>query len=247
MISTVILTKNEEKNIRECLLGLKFCDEIIVIDDNSVDKTREITRKMGAKVFVRDLNMDFASQQNFALKKAKNNWVLFIDADERISKNLRQEIITSVKKNKLIKGYYFKRKDFFLGKWLNHGESGSIKLIRLVRKNSGSWKRRVHQYFDLEGKTSKFRNPILHYPHPTISEFIQSIKKWSSWHALANKEEGKNSSVFKIIFYPIFHFIKNFIFKLGFLDNTHGFVFAVIMSFHSFLSWGELWRIQKKR
>ncbi len=246
MISCVILTKNEERNIKDCILSAKMvANEIIVVDDNSSDKTREIAKNLGAKVFIRDLKNDFSAQSNFAIKKAKSKWVLFLDADERISKNLAKEIISCVKTNNF-NGFFLKRIDYVWGGWLTHGEQGAFKSLRLVKKNSGLWKRLVHQYFEIKGFSKTLKNPLLHYPHPTIERFIRKVNKWSSLHSLANKEEGKRSNIIKIIFFPIFHFLRNFVLRFGFLDGIRGFVFAVLMSFHSFLSWSKLWIIQKE-
>lgn len=132
------------------------------------------------------------------------------------------------------------------GKWLTHGESGSTNVIRLVKKGSGKWVRRVHPNFEYEGITGEFKNPIRHYPHQTLHKFIDSINRWSTWHAIANDEEGKKSSLLKIIVWPVGHFLKNFILRAGFLDGMQGFVYASIMSAHSFLSWSKLWLIQKR-
>ena len=122
---------------------------------------------------------------------------------------------------------------------------GSYKNLRLIRKGSGKWRRRVHQFFEIQGETGIFKNPLNHYPHQSVSRFIESIGRWSTWHALANKEEGKRSSVLKIILFPVIHFTRNYFLRLGFLDGIQGFVFASLMSFHSFLSWSKLWLMQK--
>lgn len=249
MISAVVLTRNEETRIEKCLKSLKnIVNEIIVVDDCSQDKTCKIAKNFGAKVYIRKIKGDFSAQSNFGMKKARGNWILFIDSDEIITKELAKEIRNSLQSNKLenVNAFYLRRKDFIWGRWLNHGESGSFRSLRLVKKNKGQWQRRVHQYFRVEGKTLELKNPLLHYPHPTLRDFLDSINRWSTWHALANSEEGKSSNILKIIFYPPSHFLMNFIFRLGFLDGIQGFVFAVIMSFHSFLGWSKLWIREKK-
>lgn len=246
MISAVILTKNEEKNIQECLKSIDFCDEVVVVDDNSIDKTSYLCKKFGAKVFVREMKKDVSAQLNFGMSKAKGDWILFLDADERVSPELRQEILGAVSKDSGIKGYVFKRHDFLWGKWLRHGEIGSFRSLRLVKRGSGKWERRVHQKFMISGRISEFKNPLLHIPHKSLKKFVESIDRWSSWHALANYEEGKQASFLRIIFFPLLHFIRNYVFRMGFLDGIQGFVLAVVMSFHSYLSWSKLWIYQKK-
>lgn len=246
MITGVVLTKNEENNIGECLKHLKFCDEVIVIDDNSIDDTRQIAEKFGAKVFVRDLNMDFAYQCNFGIGQAGGDWVLFVDADERVTDALASEISNfQLSNSDVVDGFYVRRRDYMWGRLLKYGENNNQRLMRLIKKGSGKWKRRVHQYFEVEGNVSKLKNFIDHFPHPTVTLFIESVNRWSTWHALANKEEGKKSTLFKICFWPLGHFLKNYFLRFGFLDGRQGFVHAVLMSFHSFLAWGKLWMLQK--
>ncbi len=245
MISAVVLTKDEEKNIKDCLESLKFCDQILVVDDNSSDNTQKVAKRLGAKVFIRLLNDDYAPQRNFGLKKASYDWVLFVDADERISNSLKKEIIQAVKSSEY-NGYLLKRRDMMWGKWLKSGETGTIELLRLGKKDAGKWRRRVHEYWDIRGNIGRLNNSIIHFPHPTIREFILSINRRSTIHAQENKKEGKRSNLFKIIIWPIGHFIKNYFLKKGYQDGLYGFVFALIMSFHSFLGWSKLWLIQKK-
>lgn len=245
-ISAVIIAKNEERNIGRCLEHLGFCDEIILIDDYSTDRTRIIAKKFGTKVFSRNINMDCSAQLNYGLSKAKGDWILFVDADEIISKKLATEILNSIKLDRYL-GYYLKRKDFLWNKRLNGGETALYKDIRLIKKGNGKWKRRVHQKFEIIGKTNNLKNSILHYPHPTVKDFITSIDRWSSWHAIANEEEYKKSSIFKIIFFPKFHFFKNYLLNYGFVDGNRGFIAAIIMSFHSYLSWSKLWLLNRNK
>lgn len=247
-ISTVILTKNEEENIFDCIKSIKFCDEIIVVDDYSEDKTVKIAKELNAKVSQRVLNGDFAAQRNFGIKKAKGKWILFLDADERVTPYLKNEII-QLTNDPLIEysGFYIKRVDLLWGKKVAKGEAGSIKLLRLAKKNSGVWSRMVHEFWRIRGKKKTLINPILHYPHQSLQEFIESINSFSKLHAYANREEGKRSNLFKIILWPKGHFIKNWVFKMGFFDETLGFIIAILMSFHSFLSWSKLWFLQKQQ
>lgn len=246
-LTAAVLTKNEESNISDCIRSIKFCDEIIIIDDNSDDKTVEIAEKLGAKVFKRRLNENYADQRNFALQKAKGKWVLFVDADERVPKSLADEIIQLVS-NPLTKysGFYIERKDILWGKKLKHGETGNIKLRRLAKKGSGKWKRRVHEYWDIKGMTYMLKNAFEHYPHQTLNDFVGNLNRRTDLHAKANYEERKRSNIIKIIVWPTGHFINNFILKKGFLDGIEGTVVALMMSFHSYLAWSKLWLMQKK-
>lgn len=244
-LSVIILSKNEENNISQCLETVKFCNDIIVIDDYSKDNTIEIVKKYKARLYLKKLNNNFANQRNFGLQKAKNDWVLFLDSDERISKNLSNEIKGAIKKEK-INGYFFKRIDNLWGMKITHGEIGNVRLLRLARKDSGRWEREVHEEWNVSGRTKTLENPIDHYPHQTLTEFMKDINYFSGLHAIANLKEGKKSTILKIIIYPKLKFIKDYFIYLGFLDSIQGLIIALIMSMHSFLSWSKLWILQKK-
>jgi glycosyltransferase involved in cell wall biosynthesis len=196
--------------------------------------------------------MNFSAQSNFGIKKAKGEWSLLIDADEIITPELALEIRTQLSSWSQPAGeageaigspvaYQIPRTDYFLGKKLRYGETRKSRVTRLVRKGKGEWSRRVHPTLNIEGQLGTLKNPILHYPHQSIQEFLISINRWSFWHSLALNEENKKSSTIKITLWPILKFIQNYILRLGFLDGTHGFVHAVIMSFHSFLGWSNLY------
>jgi len=245
MISAVVLTKNEEENIKECLAGLKFCEEIIVIDDNSTDKTKEIAKKEGARVYVRSLDNNFAGQRNYALGLTKEEWMFFIDADERVTPALRQEITNNKLQITKINGFWFKRNDFFMEKLLKHGEAKSVKLLRLARKGSGEWARKVDEKWEIKGQTQLLKNPLLHYSHNNLKEFLESINSRSSLNASQFFSENKKVS-FLDWFKPLAKFLQNYFLRFGFLDSTAGFVFAVMMSLHSFLVRGKLYLLWKK-
>ncbi|MBI2007126.1 MAG: glycosyltransferase family 2 protein [Candidatus Blackburnbacteria bacterium] len=246
-ITAIVITKNEEKNIENCLESIRWCDEIIIVDDYSEDHTAEIAKSFGVLVYKRHLNDDFAGQRNFGLEKAKGDWVLFIDADERVSDLLREEVIKLLS-NKVTKynGFYLKRRDFIWGRELRHGETGNVKLLRLAKTGTGRWRRAIHETWQVTGKTGELKNPLLHYPHQTLREFIADIDWMSTLHARENKKEGKRSGLFKIIFFPKFKFFDSWVLKRGFLDGTPGFMAAMIMSLHSFLAWSKLWLAQRK-
>jgi len=244
-LSAAILTKNSKGIIGALIDNLSFCDEVVVVDDFSEDGTDIVARQHDAKVLKRQLNGNFAKQRNYALDNCSGEWILFVDSDENVSEDLKKEILTAVKSN-TISGYQIKRSNQFLGKTLKYGEAGTVKLIRLARKNSGKWERNVHEYWNVKGKIGKLKECLNHNPYQSLGEFIEKINTYSSMHAKANFKEGKKSSILKIAFYPGMKFLSNYIFKKGFLDGIHGFVFALLMSIHSFLAWSKLWIMQTK-
>ncbi len=247
MISAVILTKNVENNIIRCLKSLEWCDEIIVIDDFSTDKTPDIIKKYFPKVktYQNKMNGDFSGQRNFGLEKAEGEWVLFVDGDEEVSDKLKNEIQNSINNN--ISGYFIKRTDYFLGRWLKFGETGDLFLLRLAHKNKGVWKGKVHEIWEVGGKVDKLKNPLLHYPHPTISEFLEKINLYSSGRAEELYKSGDKTNYISIILYPLGKFIYNYFVKLGFLDGMPGLILAIIMCFHSFLVRSKLFLLESNK
>jgi len=244
MISAIVLTKNEEKNILKCLNSLSWCDEIIVIDDNSTDKTVEIAKKTKARVYSRSLNNDFSKQRNFGLDKATGEWVLFVDADEIVSSALWYEVMqyTNDPINNYT-GFFLKRTDVMWGQELIHGETGTIKFLRLAKKDAGIWEGKVHEIWNIQGKTKTLNNPLMHYPHKNIKKFLEEINFYTDLRAKDLYENKVKASSYSIIIFPTGKFIQNYIFKQGFRDGIAGLLFALMMSFHSFLVRSKLWYI----
>lgn len=175
---------------------------------------------------------DFALERNKLLNKAKSDWAFFIDADEIMSDSLKSEALSKISNGK-VGAYYAIRKNYFLGKYI-----GCDKIIRLVKKGSGKWERSVHEVYHLaSGRTGQLKNPLIHNTANNLNGYISKINFYSKLHAEANKKEGKVSSIFKIILYPIAKFF------VTYFKSRHV-VFSIMQSFHSFLSWGELWLIQ---
>jgi glycosyltransferase involved in cell wall biosynthesis len=245
ILSVIILTKNEEKNIIDCLETVEFADEILVIDDNSTDRTLELVSSLNnpkIKVITHDLNGDFSQQRNFALEKAKGDWVLFIDADERVSKKLQKSIVFYAH-NTPLRGFYIQRRDILWNKKLMHGETGNIKLLRFVDKKFGSpkWSGKVHEVLEVKGETATIEGELLHYPHQTVQEFLSEINNYTTLRAEELVKRKTLVSSADIFLYPTGKFLVNYIVKRGFLDGVHGFIHATLMSFHSFLVRGKVY------
>lgn len=243
-ISAVVLTKNEERNIKACLDSLSFCDEVIVIDDESSDQTLDIAKRHGANVFTRLINGDFSAQRNYALEKAKGEWVLFVDADERVSKTLKKEIKKAVSSLFGFSGYYIVRRDILWGRELRHGEVGNAKFIRLAKRNAGVWIGKIHERWNVHGKISSLNGLLRHFPHQSITEFLNDINYYTNIRAKELSIQGIQIYWASIIFYPLGKFFINYVFRLGFLDGISGFIVAMMMSLHSFLVRGKLWLLR---
>jgi len=260
-ITTVILTKNEEKNIERAIKSVSFSDEILIIDDYSTDLTLRkiedlktyLKSKVKINVVQSKLNNDFAGQRNRAIEKAEHDWILFLDADEEVTPELQKEIILSIGTVGDDRSVYFlKRRDFFWGKELESGETQKVRtkgLIRLFKKNTGKWTGVVHEEYvpKVEIITGQLSGFINHFPHQTLSEFISDINIYSDIRALELHNQKVKSNILQILFFPSIKFIVSYFFRLGFLDGASGFVYAFLMSFYSFLVRTKLFQIQNKK
>jgi len=245
-ISSLILTKNEEKNIVDCMESLAWCDEIVVVDDFSEDRTEELAKKIGARVYRRALSGDFSSQRNYGILKCENEWIFSVDADERVSEKLKDEIQTRVESVIEENGFSVKRCDELWGKKLMYGETGNAKFIRLAKKNSGKWLGKVHEKWKIDGRVGELKNPLSHFPHQKISEFITEINFYSDIRARELSELGVKVNTVEIFSYPLGKFLVNYFIKLGFLDGIPGLIIANMMSLHSFLVRGKLWLLNQQ-
>lgn len=248
MLSAVVLTRNEEENIVDCLESLSFCDEVIVLDDNSKDRTVEVAKKLGAKVFTHSLANNFSAQRNYGLERAKHEWILFIDADERVTEELKNEVFYLIKtrgRDKLLNGYLIERRDVMWGRELRYGETANTWLLRLARKGTGTWIGNVHEEWKIKG-IGKLENLLIHHPHPTITLFLKEINFYTDIRAHALYEGNVKTTWLAVIFYPAGKFLLNYVIRRGFLDGIPGFVVAAMMSLHSFLVRGKLWLLWQK-
>lgn len=244
MISAIILTRNSGDHINHTLESLLWCDELLVIDDYSSDKTREIAGSFKATVFVRHLNNDFAAQRNFALSKAKGDWILFVDSDEVVSGELASEIKKSISID--CAGFYIKRSDWMFGKQLMFGETGRTKLLRLARKGTGIWTRTVHEVWNVQGIVGTLEHPLYHYPHPNVAQFVSEINLYSTLNARYLYAQGIKVPWWHILAYPAAKFFIDYFWFMGFRDGTAGAVVALMMSMHSFLTRAKLWILWNK-
>jgi len=233
MISAVILTKNSEKYLDKLVSSLSFCDEIVFVDDNSTDGSLEKLGLKKIKTYKHKL-ISFAESRNFGMKKARGDWVFFIDSDELPDKKLKQEIVRVVEENKC-DGFFVRRKDIFLGREMRHGGIGKKKLVRLARKDRAKWRRAVHEVLEVKGKVGELEGKLVHHHNRDLTSFIAGTDWYSTLHAKENASEGKKSSITKIIFFPPLKFLYIYILKLGFLDGVHGFMMAAILSSHGLI------------
>lgn len=253
-ISVVIITRPHEEYLPRSIASVSWADEVVLIYDKSVteDKTLQdldaIPKSKNIRQFDRNLNGDFAQQRNFGLAKALYEWVLFVDSDEVISEKLATEIQSKiVDANTRVNGYFLKRSDFFMGKWLQHGETNAQSFLRLARKNCGKWVGPVHERWNIIGRLEYINCPIKHYPHKSLFSFLHSLNVYTDILSDIRYQNGEIISVWHILLYPLGKFLHNYFIRFGFLDGMPGLIMALMMSFHSFLVRAKLWQKQNQK
>ncbi len=239
MITVVIIAHNEARHLEELLPSLMWADRRLVIDDDSTDDTSEVCRKNNTERVNRSLHGDFAAQRNYALRSIKSGWVLFIDADERIDKELMESVQCAVLGQKNF-GYQIRRIDHFLGKQLRFGETKNVWITRLGRVDSGVWQGKVHEVWDI-AKTDKLPGTLSHYSHASVIQLFKSVNKYAKIRAKEQYDQAKYWSAWEQVAYPLAKFVQNFIMRLGFVDGWQGLLMATAMSWHSFLVRWYLW------
>jgi glycosyltransferase involved in cell wall biosynthesis len=241
-ISAIIITKNEESNISDCLKSINWVDEIIVVDAKSTDKTVEIAQKYTQNIFSHEWE-GFAKQKDFALSKASNEWVLSIDADERISPQLKEEIL-NLQENDTV-GFYFRRENYLLKKHIKSCGWDNDYQLRLVKRSKARLTDRlVHEGFAVDGKTERLKNRLIHFTFDSIEKTIHKINHYSSLKSEELYNKNINVGFFKILSHGVAGFFKFFIMLGGYRDGVHGLVISLFHSITTFLVYIKVWEKQ---
>lgn len=244
-ISATIITLNEEENIAEALETLGWADEIIVVDSESTDRTVEIALRFTDKVITQKW-LGYAAQKNFATEQAGNDWVLNLDADERITPELQKQIET-LKQSREVEAAAFEmpRKVFYLGKWIKHSGWYPDYKIRLYNRTKGDWQGAyVHESVKVDGVVKRLSGDILHYTVRNASEHHLRLDRYTTLAAQEAFETGKRASFARIAFSPVVTFIKSYLLKRGFLDGYQGFSIAWFAAHYVFMKYIKLWELQ---
>ena len=246
-ISVTIITFNEEEKIEGAIKSvLEVADEIVIIDSFSQDNTVKIAKKYPVKVYQKKWK-DYAEQRNFALEKASYPWILNIDADERVSPELKKEILDLKNKEPDCDGFSIPRLTYYLNRWIYHSGWYPDRKVRLFKKQMAKWEGKfIHEKLVFTGKVKKLKNPVYHFSYKNIEEHLSRINKYSSLGARKLYENGKKARWYHFIFYPLCRFFKSYIFKLGFLDGFAGFVISVLNGYYMFTRYVKLKEIWKK-
>lgn len=245
MISSVVITKNEEKMIEGCLQSVSWADEIIVVDSHSVDKTVEIAKKYTNKIF--DIQKgSFSDRRNLGLSKASGGWILYLDADERISSDLKTEILNTVSQTNASSAYAIPRKNIMFGTWVKYGGWYPDYQVRLFKKDKLiGWQGELHERPKVTGEIGKLKNDLIHYTHRSISETLQKKLEWSGIEAAERLKAGHPKITWpRIIKVMMGEFISRYFLKSGWRDGTVGLILAADEAFSMFVIYTRLWEMQ---
>ena len=240
-LSVCIITYNEEENISGCLESVKWADEIVIVDGFSTDRTIEIAKRYTDKIFQRKFD-GYGRQKNHAIANATSNWILAIDADERITSGLEEEITSIFRASPPpMVGYELPFKVFFRNKWVRHGGWYPEYHLRLFRKESGRFKERlVHEGVEVSGPVGRLHHFVEHYTYRSISDFIQRMDRYSTLSAEAYYKEGRKVGWMETAFRVWFTFFQMYFLKRGFLDGAVGFQLATLYSYYTFVKYAKL-------
>lgn len=245
-LTVLILAKNEEKNIKDCIESAKFADEIVVIDDFSADNTKEIAEQLGAKVYQRALNGDFGAQQTFAITKATSEWIFILDADERITPELAAEVSDAIKKKEYY-AYKVPRLNHIVGQQLRHGGWYPDYGIHLLPRRGTTVEGLVHQQIRHQYEERKLKHFITHYAYASWEQYFNKFNLYTKLAAEKNYQKGKRTCFFRdIVLRPCFAFFKMYILKAGWLDGRVGFIMAAYHYFYTMSKYVKLYYIQKE-
>lgn len=244
MISVTIITRNEEANIARCIKSVLWADEILVVDAESTDRTRQMAEELGARVVVRRWE-GFAMQKEFALLQASCPWVLSLDADEEVTKELKYEILHVIEKENDVNGYEIPRKSFFLGKWMRHGGWYPGYQLRLFRKSKTRMTYRpVHEGFEVEGTIEKLHAPLNHYTYTSLHHYLAKMNDYSSLDVHNKLVSGKIIRWYHFLLNPLSAFLRMYISQRGFQDGFHGFLLAAFSSINVLATYAKWWEHQ---
>lgn len=242
-LSVVIIAGAVEHEIRDCLESVKWADEIIVVNSQSKDRTAEIAREYTDKVFFRNWD-GFSKQKQFALEQAKNEWILSLDSDERVSPELRTEIQTILTNGSAYDGYYIPRRNYFLGHWVKHCGWYPGYQLRFFRKSKARMNERlVHEAFLVEGPVGYLKNDIIHQTHPTIRITLEKINTYSSLKA-EEKASRRPVTFLDLLLQPPMAFLHFFFLKQGFRDGVYGLMVSMIHALTVALTYLKIWEMQ---
>jgi len=248
-LSVIITTFNEEINIGECIESVAWADEILVVDSHSTDRTVEIARRYPVELLQREY-FGSAAQKNWAIDRVRHEWVLIVDADERVPPKLASEILTVLATQPKVNGFYIRRENVFIDRPIRHSGWSTDKVVRLFRKDKGRYpNRRVHADLEIEGPVPVLRQPFLHFTFRTFDQYFPKFLNYAEWGAAQAYRDGRRAGLAELVFRPWWRFVRTYVLQLGLLDGMYGFVLCSLQAFGVFLKYARLWeyRIRASR
>jgi glycosyltransferase involved in cell wall biosynthesis len=244
-LSVIIPTFNEEENLPACLDSVAFADDVLVVDSFSTDATVRIARERGVRL-VQHEYVNSASQKNWTIPQARHGWVLLVDADERVTPELAEEIAAILAGPPAHKGYWIRRRNHFLGREMKHGGWETDAVIRLFHRDSSRYQdREVHAEIDLAGPLPTLRCALFHHSFRSWKQYWPKIEKYTDWGASQAHRDGKCAGVAAILVRPWLRFLKMYIVRLGFLDGAEGAQLALLGAFSVYLKYSKLWELSR--
>jgi (heptosyl)LPS beta-1,4-glucosyltransferase len=244
-VSVVVLTRNEEDNIADCLDTVQWADETLVLDSLSDDATVEIARSKGAQVRERPFD-NYALQRNAALEIASSEWVFFVDADERVTLELAQEIRQVVRRPDL-DGWWVPRRNYIFGAWIRHAGWYPDYQLRLLRRAKARYdeRREVHELVELDGEAGYLRNTLVHYNYSTVKEFRQKQDRYTDYEARMLLESGQRARPWNFLLQPLRQFFWRYVTLRGYRDGWRGLLLSLLMAYYELTRYWRLWLLQR--
>ena len=247
-LSVILITKNEEANLKDCLESVSFADEIIVVDSQSSDKTQEIARSFGAKLEITSDWPGFGPQKNRALNLATQDWVLSIDADERVTPELKQEILTAIASPNAADCYAIPRSSWYCGRFMKHSGWYPDYVDRLFKRGSAKFSDHlVHERLLPTGSSGKLNNHFLHYSYRDFSQVLKKVDVYSSAAAQQAFKQGKKGGLGEALVHGFWAFFRTYVLRRGFLDGKHGLALAISNAATSYYKYLKLWQLHNKK
>jgi glycosyltransferase involved in cell wall biosynthesis len=247
-LSVILITKNEEANLKDCLESVSFADEIIVVDSQSSDKTQEIARSFGAKLEITSDWPGFGPQKNRALNLATQDWVLSIDADERVTPELKQEILATMASANAADCYAIPRSSWYCGRFMKHSGWYPDYVNRLFKRGSAKFSDHlVHERLLPTGSSGKLKNHFLHYSYRDFSQVLKKVDVYSSAAAQQAYKQGKKGGLGEALIHGFWAFFRTYVLRRGFLDGKHGLALAISNAATSYYKYLKLWQLHNKK
>lgn len=245
-VSVTIITRNESAHIGAALESVRWADEIVVVDAESTDDTVDIARRYTAAVYVRPWN-GFVVQKNFAAEKAGHDWILSLDADERVSPALAGEVRAVLSQPTSVRGFEVPRISFYLGRWLRSTDWYPDRQLRLYDRRAARWTgQRVHESVEVEGPVGRLRSDLLHYPYRDVSHHLETINRYTTLAALQMHENGRRASVLDVAIRPPLAFVRNYVIRHGFTDGSVGLLVSLLNAGYVLLKFAKLWELGRR-